>query len=158
MIQLNKEAVELDKDIVHINANKAWLENIDNINAMNEMIRLVKFKKEPKTLNDIDELLQKIEDYIHGKDGFYITDARKLLCAIAKPLEIEYCTVEEIKLMKENSIDLTDFKENLPLYKDSGLWQLRSDNMEDVLVQQDYNESVSNFIKRCHQLFKDSKK
>ena len=41
-----------------------------------------------------------------------------------------------------------EFPENLPLYKDSGLWQVRSDNMEDVLFQQELNEEFSEFIER----------
>ena len=37
--------------------------------------------------------------------------------------------------------------ENLPLYKDSGLWQLRTDNMKKVLIQQNMNMSNIEFIK-----------
>jgi hypothetical protein len=44
---------------------------------------------------------------------------------------------------------LYDFPQNMPLYKDSGLWQLRSDDMEEVVLQQGVNESDNDFIKRC---------
>jgi hypothetical protein len=47
------------------------------------------------------------------------------------------------------TILLTDFPENMPLYKDSGLWQMRSDDMEEVIVQQQVNESDEDFILRC---------
>ncbi len=40
--------------------------------------------------------------------------------------------------------------ENKPLYKDSGLWQLRSDDMEKVIVQQEVNESIADFLSRCN--------
>lgn len=36
--------------------------------------------------------------------------------------------------------------ENLLLYRDSGLWQLRSDDMEEVLFQQDSNMSFRDFL------------
>jgi len=44
---------------------------------------------------------------------------------------------------------LADFPENRPLYKDSGLWQMRTDDMEDVIIQQGVNESDAEFIERC---------
>lgn len=47
---------------------------------------------------------------------------------------------------------VVDFPQNKPLYKDSGLWQLRTDDMEDVLVQQDVNESFRSFLIRCNEI------
>jgi aromatic ring hydroxylase len=44
---------------------------------------------------------------------------------------------------------LENFPENRPLYKDSGLWQMRTDDMEDVLIQQEYMESDESFMQRC---------
>jgi len=38
--------------------------------------------------------------------------------------------------------------ENMPLYKDSGLWQVRSDDMDDVICQQRVNESFKEFLVR----------
>lgn len=38
--------------------------------------------------------------------------------------------------------------ENRPLYKDSGLWQVRSDDMEEIYFDQGANESIYEFIKR----------
>lgn len=44
---------------------------------------------------------------------------------------------------------LDGLPDNKPIYKDSGLWQMRSDNMEDVIIQQRVNESDDAFLKRC---------
>jgi hypothetical protein len=51
----------------------------------------------------------------------------------------------------------SNFPTNLPLYKDSGSWQLRTEDMEDVIEQQGVNESFYSFIKRISdaQLRKD---
>jgi len=48
-----------------------------------------------------------------------------------------------------NGWPLDDFPDNLPLYLDSGLFQLRSDDMEEVLLQQGVNESNLKFLERC---------
>lgn len=45
---------------------------------------------------------------------------------------------------------LNNLPENRPLYKDSGLWQIRTDDMEDVLYEQGSHESFFDFIKRAH--------
>lgn len=42
-----------------------------------------------------------------------------------------------------------EFPQNRPLYKDSGLWQLRTDDMENVIVNQGVNEKDSDFFLRC---------
>ncbi len=42
-----------------------------------------------------------------------------------------------------------DFPSNKPLYLDSGLWQLWSDDMGEILEQQTVNESLVDFIFRC---------
>ena len=39
---------------------------------------------------------------------------------------------------------------NRPLYKDSGLWQIRSDDMEEVIFEQEVNEPFFQFIKRAY--------
>ena len=45
--------------------------------------------------------------------------------------------------------DLIDcLPQNRPLYKDSGLWQVRTDNMEDVFIQQNVNETLRCFVIR----------
>lgn len=36
--------------------------------------------------------------------------------------------------------------ENRPLYKDSGLWHVRTDDMHDVLVYQAANETFRDFV------------
>ncbi len=52
--------------------------------------------------------------------------------------------------MKELLEMLENLPENRPLYKDSGLWQIRTDDMEDVIFQQGVNESFFDFIKRAY--------
>jgi len=52
-----------------------------------------------------------------------------------------------MKLTIEEMLDL--LPENRPLYKDSGLWQIRSDDMEKVLYQQGVNETFAGFVKRA---------
>lgn len=47
---------------------------------------------------------------------------------------------------------IENLPENKPLYKDSGLFQLRSDDMEDVVEQQGVNEPTIDFIKRITKL------
>jgi hypothetical protein len=47
---------------------------------------------------------------------------------------------------------LENIPQNRPLYKDSGLWQVRTDDMEDVIFEQGVNESFFGFIEndnRC---------
>ena len=55
---------------------------------------------------------------------------------------------------KEFSCELVTMLENIPqnrpLYKDSGLWQVRTDDMEDVIFEQGVNESFFDFIKRVY--------
>lgn len=57
------------------------------------------------------------------------------------------CTGEEFEC--ELSTMLKNLPENRPLYKDSGLWQIRTDDMEDVIFEQGVNESFFDFIKRA---------
>lgn len=69
-----------------------------------------------------------------------------------KPLTMEY--LRQYPLTITEAFHATDslfsrLPENMPLYKDSGLWQMRSDDMEDVWVQQRVNESEAEFLKRC---------
>jgi hypothetical protein len=55
-------------------------------------------------------------------------------------------------MSKQNENELIEMLENLPqnrpLYKDSGLWQIRTDDMAEVLYDQGVNESFFDFIKR----------
>lgn len=45
---------------------------------------------------------------------------------------------------------INDLPENRPLYRDSGLWQVRSDDMEEVLYQQESDETFLQFINRVY--------
>ena len=55
---------------------------------------------------------------------------------------------------KEFSCELVTMLENIPqnrpLYKDSGLWQVRTYDMVDVIFEQGVNESFFDFIKRVY--------
>lgn len=45
--------------------------------------------------------------------------------------------------------DLIDcLPQNRPLYKDSGLWAIRSDDMENIYMTQNCNESLRGFVIR----------
>ena len=46
---------------------------------------------------------------------------------------------------------LENIPENRPLYKDSGLWQVRSDDMKEILFEQEVDESFYDFIKRVYE-------
>ena len=45
---------------------------------------------------------------------------------------------------------LENIPENRPLYKDSGRWQVRTDDMVDVIFDQGVDESFYDFIKRVY--------
>lgn len=44
---------------------------------------------------------------------------------------------------------LVSFPENRPIVQDSGLWEMWSDNMEEILLVQGVDESLSEFVNRC---------
>lgn len=50
---------------------------------------------------------------------------------------------------------LDSLPQNIPLYKDSGLWMFRSDDMEDVLCCQEVNESFREFVIRYFKGFEN---
>ena len=50
---------------------------------------------------------------------------------------------------------LNALPENKPLYKDSGSWQIRSDDMETVIFQQGVNESFRSFLIKYIQTFEN---
>lgn len=52
--------------------------------------------------------------------------------------------------MEDLELMINELDENKPLYKDSGSWQIRSDDMDDVLFEQHTNESFHQFIKRVY--------
>lgn len=53
-----------------------------------------------------------------------------------------------LQMLNELTDMINNIPENRPLYKDSGLWQVRSDDMEEIYFQQKVNESFYEFIKR----------
>jgi len=58
-----------------------------------------------------------------------------------------------LQVLNELTDMIDNIPENRPLYKDSGLWQVRSDDMEEVLFQQKVNESFYEFIKRVFDVY-----
>jgi hypothetical protein len=55
------------------------------------------------------------------------------------------------KDLKQLELMIDAIPENKPLYKDSGQWQVRTDDMEEVLFQQKLNEDFFDFIKRVYE-------
>lgn len=54
-----------------------------------------------------------------------------------------------MKYASYNTDDLIDcLPQNRPLYKDSGLWEIRTDDLENVYIQQNCNETLRGFIIR----------
>ena len=51
---------------------------------------------------------------------------------------------------------LNDLPENRPLYKDSGLWQIRSDDMRIVIFEQNVNDTFEEFIGRVAECLDES--
>ncbi len=74
-------------------------------------------------------------------------------------MENEHLIVKEIAdfVVGEFEEISSNFPTNLPLYKDSGSWQLRKEDMETVIEQQGANESFYGFLTRISdaQLRKD---
>jgi len=58
----------------------------------------------------------------------------------------------ETKDLKELELMIYAIPENKPLYKDSGQWQVRTDDMEEVLFQQQIGEDFFDFIKRVYEV------
>lgn len=66
-------------------------------------------------------------------------------------MEAEPDETKVITLPKEDLAEmLNNLPENRPLYKDSGSWQIRTDDMEEVLYEQGANEAFFDFIKRAY--------
>lgn len=58
-------------------------------------------------------------------------------------------TKENMKLIYLSTDQLINIlPENRPLYKDSGLWQIRTDDMENVYMNQKSSESFKEFLIR----------
>ena len=45
---------------------------------------------------------------------------------------------------------LDDLPENRPLYKDSGTWEIRSEDLDTTYFTQGVNESFGDFIRRAY--------
>ena len=97
--------------------------------------------------------LEKIGNMFSGKDHATVLHAIRCVENVKDKefnnlvekvrIEIEYLDIPLVERL------FYDFPENHPLYKDSGLWQLTSDDMGDVIVQQGVNENFNDFIFRC---------
>jgi hypothetical protein len=55
-----------------------------------------------------------------------------------------------MQLLNELIDRIDELPENRPLYKDSGLWQIRSDDMTEIIFEQKATESFNQFIERVH--------
>lgn len=94
--------------------------------------------------NEFKKLIEAAKDY---KEYQSIGNGAKLNCAI----EAAELALQQPLVIGQLLADyLDELPENKPLYKDSGLWQVRSDDMEEVLYQQGVNEKTTDFIKRIY--------
>lgn len=63
--------------------------------------------------------------------------------------QLQQCNVRRCYFQWYATEDLIDcLPQNRPLYKDSGLWQIRTDDMENVFIEQNCNETLRGFILR----------
>ena len=105
------------------------------------------------------------DTFKQGKNGRYFYRSEDLSSGIDLECFFEELLTEfESALAKESEQQsncnlphvivslLSDMPENKPLYKDSGLWQLRTDDMDDVILQQSSDESDNDFIERCKEI------
>ena len=109
----------------------------------------MKPEKKPKQIFSGDELHLKIRKVLDGmseiggipnSEEFFA----EFICRVQHTLGIEDKQLE-VSILK-------DFPENVSLYKDSGLWQMRTEDLGVVILQQKINEPESNFINRCKAL------
>ena len=98
-----------------------------------------------KTKEEILNEWLRLTDQTNIKEGHRMV----ILSAMEEYAEAKLKNIGDIASVM---ISLDDFPENMPLYKDSGLWQLRSDDMETVVVQQHVNQSDAEFITDCKYL------
>ena len=77
----------------------------------------------------IDDILARVEDYTHGKDGEDITKARKelqkYLFSHSQDREVEDLK-SDLRLMKESYLDL----QNIDVFKSSQIAKLKKENEE----------------------------
>lgn len=78
-------------------------------------------------------------------NGFYAHNPVEFMTDLESVIKTE----QSLQAAVMQSPPLDGLPDNKPIYKDSGLWQMRSDNMEDVIIQQRVNESDDAFLKRC---------
>lgn len=102
------------------------------------VLKIAILKENEKLKKSKKELIKPIHLELERWKHLYQTESKK-----ADDL------VNQIVDLNKKVGELNNLPENLPLYKDSGLWQLRSDDMETVLIQQGCNESANEFLERC---------
>lgn len=102
-----------------------------------------------------NELLETLKDFVNSAKNKYgftihqIQKADKLISESELSTQPKTCTGKEFEC--ELATMLENIPQNRPIYKDSGLWQIRSDDMKEVLFQQEVNESFFDFIKRAYE-------
>ena len=97
----------------------------------------------PKQLCDGRALLFKSSKFIQMSNRNSKVEGKQSSPAIAK------LPVSRRSFMWWTTDDLIDcLPQNRPLYKDGGLWQVRTDDMEDVFMHQNCNETLRGFIIR----------
>jgi hypothetical protein len=118
-----KEPLKEDKPVFEAEESKTKLEKIKQ-----------------SYVNEIGEYVN-----LSGEGGDFTAKLLYEIFDFFKP----HLKVEEKEV--DNKLFGCDLPENMPLYKDSGLWQLRTDDMNEVIIYQEINESFIDFISRCEQ-------
>ena len=102
---------------------------------------------------DIKFTIAKIQfENLSLNEGKTAIEANPSTHKIAEWVYNTFCQLEPLvsgKFAEETfELVINNLLENRPLYKDSGLWQIRSEDMNEVLYQQDVNETFIEFINR----------
>lgn len=100
-------------------------------------------------MNKLDTAKMLIENCL----GASLREAtRDSLRMALREIEEYQLSVKYLDLANVSNSLLSGLPENMPLYKDSGLWQLRTDDMDDVILQQSSDESDDMFIAKCRNI------
>ncbi len=89
-------------------------------------------------------------DYDYGRQFGFVIDFSSDYSRLKKFKVINFNPLHPSIVNTNMDIEflMNELPENRPLYCDSGLWQLRSDDMEDVLYQQTTDETFMDFVGR----------
>jgi hypothetical protein len=124
---------------------KVWLAPLSNVVSVNS------YAKDGRVTIGLPlEMSNALLNNPRNNGGLLLIDSEQY-DAMQKELEAK---ANEKHICKEFECELTTMLENIPqnrpLYKDSGSWQVRTDDMEEVIFEQGVEESFFDFIKRVY--------